>query len=493
MADNAARPAPPSRRRRLAALTTASAALCIAAIAAEGRTGFGRKLLTRTRIETLLGAAKQQRRRGSNYSKKTSSSSFIHPRTLEDQANQQGEGNNDGNQQQNGGDDQQDDFYKYVGDDKANNADDAVANNAVDDLTDDAAAQQANRQDDFFDDKLADDQYADDDQTVLWDDFYAYKDDWKPPNVMPLTARKMIAYALIVVASTLGASGGIGGGGIVVPVYILVMALPLKVAVPVGAATVLGGAIGSTLVNLQRRHPLADRPLIDFDLVLVMEPLTLVGTLLGTIFHRTLSEKFLVILLVMLLSITAHTTLTKAMRMYHAEKRYIRHLKAAQAPPPSGTPPGGAAGYAAWTDEQHDYQTDEQIQELRPEERQRILILNPDYVTIRSDLAQQEKFTPRTKILALSGMMFVLTFLNINPWGIRCGSLAYYTNYVVMIAYLVSCAWAAQTYVVARHEIKELVRFDYVHGDIKWNAKAAVVYPASEYMRKANTTNRCVI
>lgn len=117
--------------------------------------------------------------------------------------------------------------------------------------------------DDYFDDKLADDQLTDDDRTIIWDDFYAFKEDWKPPNVFPLTTRKIVAYILIIVASTLGASGGIGGGGIVVPVYILVMALPLKVAVPISAATCMGGGLGSTIINMFfRRHPLADRPLI---------------------------------------------------------------------------------------------------------------------------------------------------------------------------------------------------------------------------------------
>jgi uncharacterized membrane protein YfcA len=148
-----------------------------------------------------------------------------------------------------------------------------------------------------------------------------------------------VGYSIAAMALTLGASGGIGGGGIVVPVFILIMGLQPKVAIPIGAATVLGGSIGSTIMNFARRHPLADRPIIDWDLVMVMEPLTLVGTLLGTKFHSLFSEKFLVVLLVLLLSFTAHATLTKAMRMYDAEKRYIRHLKEAQgSEPPTGSP-----------------------------------------------------------------------------------------------------------------------------------------------------------
>ncbi len=34
-----------------------------------------------------------------------------------------------------------------------------------------------------------------------------------------------------------------------------------------------------------------------------------------------------------------------------------------------------------------------------------------------------------------------------------------------------------QTYLINRHELKEIVRFDYVHGDIKWDPRNSVVYP----------------
>jgi len=46
-----------------------------------------------------------------------------------------------------------------------------------------------------------------------------------------------------------------------------------------------------------------------------------------------------------------------------------------------------------------------------------------------------------------------------------------------MIAFLFSSAWAAQTYLVNRHELKEIIRFDYVHGDIKWDQRKAIIYP----------------
>ena len=44
-----------------------------------------------------------------------------------------------------------------------------------------------------------------------------------------------------------------------------------------------------------------------------------VGVFMGTFIHQLVSEQVLIVLLVILLSVTSHTTLSKAMRMYRAE------------------------------------------------------------------------------------------------------------------------------------------------------------------------------
>lgn len=206
-------------------------------------------------------------------------------------------------------------------------------------------------QDDFFRDEFADDAFSDFSDTN-WrknhdDDFYAYVGEAPPPTLLPLQGRYVIGYLVSSLGLLLGASGGIGGGGIAVPVYLLVMGLGPRAAMGVGAVTILGGSLSSTILNVSRRHPLADRPLIgellenaqnndddtrllflsiqfkDWDLILVMQPVVLVGVFLGTFIHQILSEQILVVMLVILLSITAHTTLNKAMRMYQAEVRAL--------------------------------------------------------------------------------------------------------------------------------------------------------------------------
>ena len=321
------------------------------------------------------------------------------------------------------------------------------------------------------------------------DDFYKYIGDPKPPSLLPLQRRHVVGFMLASIGVVLGSAGGIGGGGLVIPVLIIIMGFAPRIAIPLGSVTVFGGSFAGLLLNLKRRHPLADRPIIDWDLILVMEPVVLVGTLFGSILHRVFSEKLLTILLVLLLSIVAHMTLSKAKRMSAAEHRYLEQLKASRLGQmsriysfrsefrastvsadavngtledddikmeiPVGNPPPVSPHSVGPVPIARTQSIESQTispNKLNYDERQRILILNPDFVTLRSDLIEQEKATPRSKIIALLGKFTVLMFLNItlgggsfrSPWGIQCGSVAFWVVHVIMVAFLLSSAWAAQ-------------------------------------------------
>ena len=102
-------------------------------------------------------------------------------------------------------------------------------------------------------------------------------------NLFPLTWRDTLGFAGATIGLVLAAGGGIGGGGILVPIFILVMGFEPKHAIPLANVSVFGGAIANTLLNVRKRHPQADRPLINFELILVMEPLTMAGALIGAL------------------------------------------------------------------------------------------------------------------------------------------------------------------------------------------------------------------
>ena len=387
-------------------------------------------------------------------------------------------------------------FHKPDADGLSNNNNDAEVENDFAEWDDDINNYDATRdlksssdsQDsrDAADDFWRNPEYWDD---YIADDFYRYIGDAVPRSLLPIERQDIIGFMLASLGATLGSLGGIGGGGLVVPCYIIVTRLNLKQAIPLGSVTVLGGSLAALILNLRRRHPLADRPIIDWDLILVMEPLVLVGALFGSILHRVISGKVLSVLLVLLLSIVAHTTLTKAKRMYDAEKRYIEHLKSARSDYLSrvasfrtafrmseaawsadalhgaGMDPESKASYMPPSPvrtqslDSQSFNTTPVSPRMDAHERQRILILNPDFVTLRTDLLEQEKVTPRSKVLVLVGKFSVLMFLNItlgggafkSPWGIECGGVAFWVVHIIMIAFLFSSAWAAQVSLPFNH------------------------------------------
>jgi hypothetical protein len=96
-------------------------------------------------------------------------------------------------------------------------------------------------------------------------------------DLFPLDSSDYWGILLVVLGLLIAASGGIGGGGILVPLLILVFGFSPKYAIPLSNFTIVGSSITNMMMNLSKRHPDADRPLVDWDLILVMEPLTMAG------------------------------------------------------------------------------------------------------------------------------------------------------------------------------------------------------------------------
>lgn len=143
------------------------------------------------------------------------------------------------------------------------------------------------------------------------------------PSLLPLTTRDILGFIFATCGLLLAAGGGIGGGGLLVPIYCLIFQFSPKHAIPLSNVTVLGGAVANTVLNWSKRHPVHNRPLMDWDLILIMEPLTIAGALGGAILNKLIPELILTILLVILLSVTAWKTLDKANKLYQAESRVL--------------------------------------------------------------------------------------------------------------------------------------------------------------------------
>ena len=148
-------------------------------------------------------------------------------------------------------------------------------------------------------------------------------DSLKHKALFPLSVRDIIGFSVASIGLMISAVGGIGGGGILIPIFILIMDFSPKLAIPLSSISILGGALANSIFNFRKRHPLVDRPLIDWDLILVMEPLTIAGALIGAILNKVLPEFFIIVMLVLLLGFTANKTIRKGIQLHKEEQQQI--------------------------------------------------------------------------------------------------------------------------------------------------------------------------
>lgn len=123
--------------------------------------------------------------------------------------------------------------------------------------------------------------------------------------------RLAISMALVLVLGSLAAGAGIGGGGLFVPLYWLVLGAGPKGAVPLSKATILGGAIGNFVSVGFMKHPKADRPLIDYEAATFMQSGELLGVVFGVLANLMLPEIVIIVFLALILTHNTRRTLRK--------------------------------------------------------------------------------------------------------------------------------------------------------------------------------------
>eukprot|EP01026_Neomeris_dumetosa_P069372 TRINITY_DN6855_c0_g1_i9.p1 TRINITY_DN6855_c0_g1~~TRINITY_DN6855_c0_g1_i9.p1 ORF type:complete len:547 (-),score=37.48 TRINITY_DN6855_c0_g1_i9:306-1946(-) len=129
---------------------------------------------------------------------------------------------------------------------------------------------------------------------------------------------------MVVVAAVslfIAAGGGIGGGGVLVPLYILVGQFTTVSGVALSNVTVMGGALANLVCNLRRRNQFVDRPLIDWDLIMIMEGPTILGAILGGYVNKMIPSWMTGLFLLLLLTQMAWVLIRKGFIMYSVESK----------------------------------------------------------------------------------------------------------------------------------------------------------------------------
>ncbi|GMJ07924.1 hypothetical protein like AT2G25737 [Hibiscus trionum] len=100
--------------------------------------------------------------------------------------------------------------------------------------------------------------------------------------------------------AALGSVGGVGGGGIFVPMLSLIIGFDPKSSTAISKCMIMGAAGSTVYYNLKLRHPTLEMPLIDYDLALLFQPMLMLGISIGVAFNVMFADWMVTVLLIIL-------------------------------------------------------------------------------------------------------------------------------------------------------------------------------------------------
>ncbi|XP_009788571.1 sulfite exporter TauE/SafE family protein 3-like [Nicotiana tabacum] len=119
--------------------------------------------------------------------------------------------------------------------------------------------------------------------------------------------------------AALGSVGGVGGGGIFVPMLTLIIGFDPKSSTAISKCMIMGAAGSTVYYNMRLRHPSLDMPIIDYDLALLLQPMLMLGISIGVAFNVIFADWMVTVLLIILFVGTSSKALFKGIETWKKE------------------------------------------------------------------------------------------------------------------------------------------------------------------------------
>ena len=121
--------------------------------------------------------------------------------------------------------------------------------------------------------------------------------------------------------------GGIGGGGLIIPIIMSMFSFTTKEAIAISGFTIFTGSVARFIYSWHQRHPDKDSTMIDYGIVIVMMPLVLVGSFVGVLLNIMLPPVLLSTILTIILMLLTVQSYFKGKQIYNRETAQILQRK----------------------------------------------------------------------------------------------------------------------------------------------------------------------
>ncbi|KAJ7538546.1 hypothetical protein O6H91_11G053900 [Diphasiastrum complanatum] len=148
-------------------------------------------------------------------------------------------------------------------------------------------------------------------------------DDWPP---LVFNARTMVAMVLAAIGASLSSAGGVGGGGLFVPIFNLLLQFDAKTSAALCNFMIFGGMFANISLNSLQHHPShSERSMIDLDAALLIQPNMLLGICLGVFCNVMFPGWLIILLLTIILIVVTSRSCGYGVRLWKKESCIAFH------------------------------------------------------------------------------------------------------------------------------------------------------------------------
>lgn len=264
---------------------------------------------------------------------------------------------------------------------------------------------------------------------------------------------------------SVGVIAGVGGGGILVPMFAGLIHLPMLTAVGLSQSTICGQSMLNMWFAVQQKYPSPtwDRPLINYQYLSLLLPLGLIGTLIGSILSKLCSDVLRVVLLFLLLSAVLYRTVKKV------RKQYEKDREAQQAVVVDGDGTGTTGQYGGCNENQEADKALGNPNDKLPDGAQPTPV-TPSEGQEAPQRGSQPQY-PTVDIAMNFSCFFVLLIFNIFRSYASCNGAIYWLCVVVPLIFL-SCS-----FVKGYKHLSNLSESHPENLTFTWNVRTSFYYP----------------
>jgi len=306
---------------------------------------------------------------------------------------------------------------------------------------------------------------------------------------------------------------GVGGGGIYVPMGILLLNFSPKPSSGLSQASIFGASLGGLMLNGRNKHPnekirneegkkdengkimdlakiegrksdeeyitsggkIYSRPRIDYDMALFLAPMEMAGAVLGVLIQKIMPNWLYLMVAGVILAFTSHKTYKKFFATHKAEKE----TKQKEQEETSGN-------FQNETDKSDEPDSDN-IKKSDPESGKQVTMGDVDITKADLDdeneklreiyLEQDSRQYPREKLITFLILwigLILLTFFKGGKGvksliGIDCDSPVYGVLIAIQFAWTIGFGAVFGFKLLKQREEREKVNYPYVPSDVQWD------------------------